>query len=91
MPFPEVEKTETQWTLYGKPVMRSEHITIMSGMVTRYYLGDRGEVSASRDGVLVEVPWQITTAEGVQTLHDLIDAAWQMRSVTRVRIDSAVG
>lgn len=76
MAFPTVERTETQWTMHGKPVLRSENITIMSGMVVRYYIGSTSEVSASRDGVLSDVNWQVSTAQDIQTLHDVIDAAW---------------
>ena len=77
MAFPDIEQTETEWMIRGRTVMRSENITIMDGMVTRYRIGQGDDqISASRDGVLVTIGWQISTPEDIQTLHTIIDAAW---------------
>jgi hypothetical protein len=77
MAFPEIEQTETQWTLWGQSVMRSENITVMSGTVTRYRIGTAFEVSASRDGVMVECNNQIHKREDMIALHAIINQAWE--------------
>lgn len=74
--FPDIEQAETQWSIYGATVMRSENVTIMDGVVSRYRVDPNVQVSASRDGVLVKVNWQLSTAEDIQTLHDVIETAW---------------